>query len=106
MNILTRKEDDVIVYIANTAETVSNGILVDNDMVFGNADQYHVFENVIVPEVVNPQEYKYTTAGGFVKNNGYVPYVSPDDRVTALENQTAEYFLDIDFRVCNIELGL
>lgn len=106
MNILTRKEDDVIVYIANTAETVSNGILVDNDMVFGNAEQYSVYENVTLSEGVKPQEYKFTTVGGFVKNNGYVPYISPDERVTALENQTAEYFLDIDFRVCNIELGL
>ncbi|MBC3796425.1 hypothetical protein [Acetobacterium tundrae] len=85
MNILTRKEDDVIVYVAKTTETVINGILVDNDMVFGNADQYNVFEDVTVPEGVEQQAYKYTSTGGFAKNADYVPYVSPEEKVKQLE---------------------
>lgn len=85
MNILTRKEDDVVVYIAKTTETVSNGIMVDNSMVFGNSDLYNVFENETVPEGVNVQEYKYTSVGGFVKNLGYVPYISPEEKVMQLE---------------------
>lgn len=28
------------------------------------------------------------------------------EKIEQLESQTAEYFIDIDFRVCNIELGL
>lgn len=32
--------------------------------------------------------------------------MSIEEKIEQLENQTAEYFLDIDFRVCNIELGL
>lgn len=106
MNILTRKEDDVVVCIANTTEMVSNGILVDNDIIFGNSNLYNVFENVTVPDVVKAQEYKYTTAGGFMKNEQYVPYLTQEERVATLENQTAEAMIDIDFRICNIELGL
>ncbi|URN83959.1 hypothetical protein [Acetobacterium wieringae] len=87
MNILTRKEDDVVVYIANTTETVSNGILVDNSTIFGNASLYNVFENVTVPEVVTSQAYKYTKAGGFVKNESYVPYISPEDKITKIETE-------------------
>lgn len=87
MNILTRKEDDVVIYIANTTETASNGILVDNSTIFGNSDLYNVFENVTVPEGVAQQAYKYTTAGGFVENEGYVPYVSPEEKMKQLETE-------------------
>jgi hypothetical protein len=106
MNILTQRENDVIVAIAFTTEIVSNGILVDNSTIFGDSKLYNVFENVTVPEGVKAQEHKYTKASGFVKNEDYVPYVSSDERVTALENQTAEYMVDLDFRLSNIELGL
>lgn len=95
MNVLTKKEDDVVVYIATTTEIVSNGILVDNEVVFGNSEQYTIFENVTVPSEVSAQAYKYTVAGGFVKNEDYVPYVSPEERIAQLEADvaTANYAL-------------
>ena len=85
MNILTQKENDVIVAIAYTTEIVSNGVLVDNSTIFGDSNLYNVFENVTVPDGVKVQEFKYTTAGGFVKNADYVPYVSPQEKVKQLE---------------------
>lgn len=87
MNILTRKEDDVVVCIANTTEMVSNGILVDNDVVFGNSDQYNVFEKVTIPEGVTPQAYKYTENGGFEKNSDYVPFIPVEVKTKQLENE-------------------
>lgn len=95
MNILTRKEDDVVVYIATMTETVINGILVDKDVVFGNSAQYNVFENVTVPDGVKTQEYKYTLGSGFIKNGDYVPYIPIEKKVEQLEADlaTANYAL-------------
>lgn len=53
--------------------------------------------------------YSYTKADGFTF--AYIDILKTPDQIQAektelLENQTAEYFLDIDFRVSNIELGI
>lgn len=36
----------------------------------------------------------------------YVPDWDKDQKIVDLENQTAEYMVDLDFRLSNIELGL
>ena len=38
-----------------------------------------------IPEEVKVEEYKYVD-GAFVVNEEYVPYISPEDRVAALED--------------------
>lgn len=106
MTVITRKEDDVIVVFATTHEIVDTGIFVDNAFILSGSEQFNIFENVTIPDGALPQANKYTEAGGFVKNPDYVPYVSPEDRIIELENQTAEYMVDLDFRISNIELGL
>jgi hypothetical protein len=48
-------------------------------------------------------------SGCYKLENDSVIYVQDwdkDQRLDELENQTAEYMIDLDFRVCSIELGI
>ena len=45
-----------------------------------------------VPEEVKAEEYKYVD-GAFVINEEYVPYVSPEERITMLEDVINEMLL-------------
>ncbi|URN84996.1 hypothetical protein [Acetobacterium wieringae] len=53
--------------------------------------------------------YFYTQTGGFSHEYFDVPKTKEQiyaEKLDQLENQTAEYMVDLDFRLSNIELGL
>lgn len=115
--VITRIEDNVITNIVNTQKSVENGILVND--VYGEyiiGFQCNVFENVEIPIDVNlkeVQEFMYTAELGFIKNPEYKKWYSEREivemnaeKIKELEISTAETAIDLDFRICNIELGL
>lgn len=50
-----------------------------------NNGEITLVEVAEVPEEVKAHEYKYVD-GAFVVNEDYVPYISPEDRIAALED--------------------
>lgn len=53
--------------------------------------------------------YFYTETGGFSHEYADIPKTPEQiqaEKLDQLENQTAEYMVDLDFRLSNIELGL
>ena len=47
--------------------------------------EIRMIEVAEIPEEVKTEEYKYVD-GAFIINEEYVPYVSPDERIAALED--------------------
>lgn len=47
--------------------------------------EIRMIEVAEIPEEVKAEEYKYVD-GAFIINEEYVPYVSPDERIAALED--------------------
>lgn len=88
--IITRKGDDVITNIVTSTQVVSNGLQVTDSMgtyIIAGTDQYNVYPNVDTgTTTVTAQQYKYTTAGGFVTNSNYVAPVNTNLEITDLQN--------------------
>ena len=84
--ILILNTDNVIVNIVDTIQTVQNGILTtkgEQSCIYG--DNTLTTETIeIVPSNVIPQKYKYINSE-FVLNTEYLPYISNEDRMQALE---------------------
>ncbi|AFA50220.1 hypothetical protein [Acetobacterium woodii] len=110
MVIITDKKNDSIVYIAVKADIVSNGIKVfDNsgfECILADSECFNIYKEVDAPNSVSAQAYKYTPSDGFVKDEGYQPYIPIEKKIEIIEDSTAEYMVDLDFRLSNIELGL
>lgn len=74
MIILTNKDFNVIIDIADIAETVVNGIKVskgDSVYIYARAEEFNIDQVETVPEDVVPQKYLYVD-GGFDLNPSYV----------------------------------
>lgn len=88
--IITRKNDDVVTNIVNTARVVENGLLVtdqNGEYIIGFYSECNRFDNVETPDTIIPQKYKYTTANGFVEDPTYKPFVSTEDQIASLQAQ-------------------
>lgn len=57
----------------------------EKNMACMNNGEITMVEVAEVPEEVKAQEYKYVD-GAFVVNEDYVPYISSEDRIAALED--------------------
>ena len=57
----------------------------EKNMACMNNGEIKMVEVDTIPEEVKAQEYKYVD-GAFVVNEDYVPYISPEDRIAALED--------------------
>lgn len=104
--IITRKSDDVITNIVNAQKVVENGLLVTDDTVgeyiIGFIAECDVFPDIETPDTVKPQEYKYTTTDGFVKNPDYVEYVPIEKKVERLVAENATLKSDLSNAVIEL----
>ena len=57
----------------------------EKNMACMNNGEITMVEVAEVPEEVKEHEYKYVD-GAFLVNEDYVPYISPEDRIAALED--------------------
>jgi len=81
--------NNVVTSIVNTAVLVSNGYLVTDstgEYIISTAAFVNVYPEVVVASGIVPQAYLYTSAGGFVANPNYVPYVSTDQKIADLQS--------------------
>ncbi|AFA49818.1 hypothetical protein Awo_c30900 [Acetobacterium woodii DSM 1030] len=77
-----------------------------SECIIPNNGSFLLHDVGVVPEYVKPGYYKYTPSDGFVKDGGYKPYIPIEKKIEIIEDSTAEYMVDLDFRLSNIELGL
>ena len=90
--VLTRKEDDVVIFIVDSATEVENGLKVNvngDEFIVGFANDCSVHIDVDVTQEIVAQEYKYSPSMGFVKNPNYVkPYI-PEQAQKELEERVS-----------------
>lgn len=90
MYILTRREDDVIMHISETLDTLEeNNYYLINNKSLAVPPQFckGVFEEDTVDEKIikNPEKWCYTEEKGFYKNPNWKPYYSDQERIEMLE---------------------
>lgn len=90
--IITRKVDNVVTNIVDTAVMVENGLKVADstgEYIIGCIEECNQFDGVETAENIIPQGYTYTVAGGFLAVPGYTPYVPPEQQIAVLQSQVA-----------------
>lgn len=105
-------ENDVIVYIANTAEIVESGILVDRgtqtETLFVQVENVTVYD-VELPEDIVEGKYCYEPFQGFFMNPNYIPPLpSAEERMDLIESiinrpNPNEIFLSLDTENVDLE---
>ena len=88
--ILTDINTDVVVFIGNKADIVSNGIDVGG-LVYANSDGFNIIEVESIDDSIKVQKYKYIN-GNFVLNSDYTEPVNQND-VAELQAQNAQMLL-------------
>lgn len=93
--IITQVEDNVVTNIVDTAELVSNGLLVtsivdnkEDKYVIGcyNETDFNKFDAVEVTADIAPQKYLYDGTT-FTLNPNYVEHKTPEQRIAELEKE-------------------
>lgn len=96
--MVTRKSDDVVTNIVDTAMVVENGLKVTDssgEYIIGFYEECNKYDNVDIPDDVIPQKYKYTATEGFTANPNYKPYISIEEQVSNLGQQIANLKLQV-----------
>jgi hypothetical protein len=89
--IITKKEDNIVTNIIKSAEMVTNGLLVSDNIgtyiIARIEEDYNRYDNVETGNNIIPQKYFYTTANGFTLNLDYKPYISPEEEIKSLQSR-------------------
>lgn len=91
MKYVLTTDNDVLIHISDTLDYQSNGNpLVDNgNLAIAKPLVKEIFEvedeEIPAKAIENNAKYKYTREDGFTKNEDYVEYYSPEQRIEALE---------------------
>lgn len=108
MNILVEKNTRVVAYAFNSYEITGDNIIVDNVFVVTRfVDQ---FDLINLPDQVIPDGFHYGSHvlkdNKLIQNPNAEKYEDAGARITQMQNSIAENFIDHEFRISNIELGL
>lgn len=101
MKVITRKEDNVISAISNTAEDTgepTRNIILDNSAIaYAPNEKPNIYDVEEIPEGVEVEKYCYTEADGFTLNPNYQPpEPSTDERLDVLETDSVQDETDIN----------
>jgi hypothetical protein len=91
--IITRKVDDVITNIADTAVAVENGLKITTngqELIITCMTECNQYSAVETADTIIPGKYKYTTAGGFIVDPSYKPYVSVEEQLENMKTLNAQ----------------
>lgn len=95
MIIIVNKTDHVFMAFGKKLDYMSNGYprLIDENVAFPT-EMVDIYENVTIPEGVEPNKYCYTPADGFTVNSNYVEpnkYGLPNELLNTIQaDYTAE----------------
>lgn len=108
MIIIANSENNSIVSICSATERVQNGLLIHevsgHECIIPDNLDVLIYEDIDVPHEIKIQKYCYTESDGFYKNENYVEYLTPEQRMDKLELEQAEGFIDHEFRLCTLEM--
>ena len=95
--VITNVSDDVFLHYGDVLDHMENGYprLVNEDVAF-STEMVNVFENVTIPEGVEPIKFLYTEKDGFTANPNYVEpnkYGIPDETLKVVQADYTEQLI-------------